>query len=1048
VAARNRIDIEINADDKASAKVHNLLGTLDSLGSVVSGFRDAVDMISNVGHAVVDMVKDAAGVEVVQKAFEGLAKSSGKSADAMLKALEKGSAGMVAQKDLMKTYNLAAQLVGTTFANQLPDAMGYLQKVSAATGQDMGFMLESLTRGVGRLSPMILDNLGIQVDLTKAYEDYAKSIGKSVDGLTKQEQQTALTNQVMEKLAENTANMPDIADSAAAKFAQFDAKMQNLRDTIGMLLLPVFSKFLDVAIGGLDLLTNKLPKVVDFFAMLGRVLTGGADWSALFVKMREAFGDAFTDAFINAKTVVENALRGIVDAVNGFDLSGMLATFGDNLKAEIEKLLGVKIDTAPLKKAWDGLLKNIRGIISFHIDDLGIVEGRDRFADYVREIFDLSNYTVDLSGIGRVWDSLLHTIRYIISYKIIGFDITDERELFDARVREIFSLPNFTVDLSALEQAGSNIRDAVTRAMADVQGATVDTAGVEAWATDNFDKILAIVVSVAGIIFGGPIGLAIGGARLIAEAINSDFLGIGTFLDESGIKGAIEGVFNDIKGFVEDLAARIFGGGGEPSTNPMAEYLNTLGGGGMDLSDPLQRFANNLRKGIEIIKDVLAGVGADIGKGLSDLMEGIKGFIENLAGADTGGLLDILTVVGGAIGGFLTALISVGGAAVGGLLSAVGEALPLLGTALKDFISAISALGEGDIGGALTNLGNGIGNIISAIGNFVGSIADSVISFLERLLGLDLPSVSEIGQGIADFLSGLGLNLDALKVNFELVWEGIRLAVENAWNWLKTNVFDPIINIFVVDIPAAGAALGENIALVWTGIQTAIKTVWDFISLNIFTPIKSWIDNFVMFTWPSLKTAVEDAWNGIKVAMEAVWNFIRDNIITPLINAINSIIDTVKTVADGIGAALQPITDAFEATFGAIIDFIQGAIDKITELLGMQDDAAAVSEGAIPETFPGGGPDLGIPGGLPLPGQQLGGYWPGGPVSIEPRAGPETFWPNSAGQFLPNAGGAGAGGSLTINFNGSGGPASQAEADGMADMIVFALRERGLAVPR
>ena len=143
---------------------------------------------------------DAAPVEGLRLAFEGLATSSGQSMDDLLAALQKGSSGMVSQRDLMMSYNQAAQLVGTTFANELPTAMGYLSKVSAATGQDMGFMLDSLVKGVGRLSPMILDNLGIQVSLEEATSRAAQMFGVEADALYKTQVQAGMMNVVLGKI--------------------------------------------------------------------------------------------------------------------------------------------------------------------------------------------------------------------------------------------------------------------------------------------------------------------------------------------------------------------------------------------------------------------------------------------------------------------------------------------------------------------------------------------------------------------------------------------------------------------------------------------------------------------------------------------------------------------------------------------------------------------------------------------------------------------------------------------------------------------------------
>ena len=196
--------------------------------------------------AVTKFAIDAAPLEGISGAFEGIAESSGRSADEMLDALKRGSTGMVAQRDLMMTYNQAAQLVSTTFANQLPEAMGYLGKVSAATGQDMGFMLDSLVKGVGRLSPMILDNLNVQVQLSDATARASAMFGVQADQLSKTQVQAGMMAVVMDKLRENTAAMPDVAGSAAQQLGELKATFTDLKDSIGTMALPALKAVLDV----------------------------------------------------------------------------------------------------------------------------------------------------------------------------------------------------------------------------------------------------------------------------------------------------------------------------------------------------------------------------------------------------------------------------------------------------------------------------------------------------------------------------------------------------------------------------------------------------------------------------------------------------------------------------------------------------------------------------------------------------------------------------------------------------------------------------------
>ena len=241
-----KLEIVITAKDRTKGVFGGLktgLGSIAKIGAAaaVTGIGAVAAGVAGLGVGITMMAKDAAKLGPIKEAFEGIAEASGESAEEVLKAFKVQSKGMVSNTDLMKNYNLASSLVSDTFANELPEAMGYLTKVAGATGEDMGFMMDSLVRGVGRLSPMILDNLGIQVDLTKAYDDYALSLGKSADELTKTEQQAGLMAQVMSLLAENTKNMPDVSDP----FARLGATFDNLKDSVALAIGPPFVELLE-----------------------------------------------------------------------------------------------------------------------------------------------------------------------------------------------------------------------------------------------------------------------------------------------------------------------------------------------------------------------------------------------------------------------------------------------------------------------------------------------------------------------------------------------------------------------------------------------------------------------------------------------------------------------------------------------------------------------------------------------------------------------------------------------------------------------------------
>lgn len=237
MAKSAELQLILSAKDQASSKIQGVKGALDGLASVGTKLGvGAAGAVTAIGAGAVKLAKDAAGIPGVAASFEGLGGS--------IEKMREGSLGMVSDVDLMKSFNTAAQLVSQDFAQQLPEAMGYLSKVSAATGQDMGYMIDSMVKGVGRLSPMILDNLGIQVSLEEAMARASEMYGVSTEELTKEQQQAGMMNVVMEKLAANTADMPEVMGSAAQQSASFDVQLQNLKDSVGVGLLPVLTELL------------------------------------------------------------------------------------------------------------------------------------------------------------------------------------------------------------------------------------------------------------------------------------------------------------------------------------------------------------------------------------------------------------------------------------------------------------------------------------------------------------------------------------------------------------------------------------------------------------------------------------------------------------------------------------------------------------------------------------------------------------------------------------------------------------------------------------
>ncbi len=320
----NTLEIVIKATDKASKEIGSVAKGVQGLCGVASAAMKgiaiagsaAVTAVGAVGAAIGKLAVDAIPLQGIEAAFEGISGAS----DEMLDALRRGSLGMVTDRELMRNYNQAAQLVSKTFADQLPDAMKYLAKVSAATGQDMGYMLDSLTKGVGRLSPMILDNLGIQVSLEEATAEAAEMFGVEADALSKTQLQAGMMNVVMRALERNTADMPEIASTAAQRWAALGTTFKNVKDQIGLAFIPVLER----GMGAVEMFVNdKLPGILTWFTDKFAPGVGEAiDRAAQFVK-NLASGERFNVAIreLLAGVLAPEDIEKIVDVsrwVEGF----------------------------------------------------------------------------------------------------------------------------------------------------------------------------------------------------------------------------------------------------------------------------------------------------------------------------------------------------------------------------------------------------------------------------------------------------------------------------------------------------------------------------------------------------------------------------------------------------------------------------------------------------------------------------------------------------------------------------------------------------------
>jgi len=309
------VDIAIRAKNEASGAIKQVsadLGQLDNTaqsiggglgnlggmlagGLIAGGLTVMADRAIAAAGAIYDLAKSAQAFDTLKASFNELAATAGESGDAMLNSLRAASAGMIADQDLILVAN-RAMLMGVA---QNTSQMTELLQVATVRGRAMGLSsteaFNDLVTGIARLSPMILDNLGIVTGGEKVFDDYAKSLGRTAASLSDAERKQALFNKVLSE------SQGMIGKGVAANpFAQLDAQMANLQIQAGQLALPIAAEFAQAAAAAADELSSIFTRVslsgVDGFGQqvgyaIGAAMVDGVE-SAL-TGSSSAIGDAF-----------------------------------------------------------------------------------------------------------------------------------------------------------------------------------------------------------------------------------------------------------------------------------------------------------------------------------------------------------------------------------------------------------------------------------------------------------------------------------------------------------------------------------------------------------------------------------------------------------------------------------------------------------------------------------------------------------------------------------------------------------------------------------
>ena len=170
----------------------------------------------------------AAQVEQLTAGLTALGRASGLAMQTLSQGLVEATGNALSLEEAMRSTALI------TSAGLDPSSIQRFGEVaknaSIALGRDTADSLARLTRGVTKLEPELLDELGIMVRIDEATQDFAAALGKSASELSNFEKRQAFMNAALE---EGDRKFKAIGDSVDTNpFDKLAATFNNLQKTI------------------------------------------------------------------------------------------------------------------------------------------------------------------------------------------------------------------------------------------------------------------------------------------------------------------------------------------------------------------------------------------------------------------------------------------------------------------------------------------------------------------------------------------------------------------------------------------------------------------------------------------------------------------------------------------------------------------------------------------------------------------------------------------------------------------------------------------------
>jgi len=215
--------------------------------------------------AVFGTLRRAAQVEQLTIGMVELGRSSGLAMQSLSRGLSEATGNAISYADAMRSVaTVTSAGLDPTTINRFGEAA---KNISIVLGRDVSDSFDRLSRGVTKLEPELLDELGLFIRVDEASQKFAQTVGKSASDLTNFEKRLAFANETLDQAEQKFGSLD--ASVSSNPYSVLAASFADLSDTV--------LKFVNKALEPLVTILSKSPEaLIGVIGLLGGKVIGGA----------------------------------------------------------------------------------------------------------------------------------------------------------------------------------------------------------------------------------------------------------------------------------------------------------------------------------------------------------------------------------------------------------------------------------------------------------------------------------------------------------------------------------------------------------------------------------------------------------------------------------------------------------------------------------------------------------------------------------------------------------------------------------------------------